>query len=110
MRSSPKTQVYGGREHSQKQQAIRVHLQRAEIITDLERFTVRQGVSLTVGYGPDRLACRMQIEPKRSPSEELDKMKHMRPEVVSDIIDEVLPESQRGREVTISPPTQDAMR
>jgi hypothetical protein len=30
--------------------------------SDLERFRVRPGITLTVEYGPDRTACRMVIE------------------------------------------------
>jgi hypothetical protein len=33
--------------------------------SDLERFTVRPGITLTIEYGPDRTACRMVIEGSR---------------------------------------------
>ena len=36
---------------------------------DLERYTVRPGISLTVEYGSDHRACRILIEPPRSVSQ-----------------------------------------
>src|SRR6202167_6198403 len=32
-------------------------------LSDLERFTVRPGITATVQYGADHLACQIQIEP-----------------------------------------------
>lgn len=67
---------------------------------DLERFAVRPGISLTVEYGSNRLACRMLIEKTRSPFGDPEETEYMRPEVVSEIIDELVPEFQRGAEVS----------
>lgn len=36
----------------------------------LERFSARPGISVTVEYGPDRLACEVRISPARSLVEE----------------------------------------
>lgn len=65
---------------------------------DMERFPIRPGISLTVEYGANRLACRMVIEPTRSASDEPAKPKYMRPEIVSEIIDELVP--HRGSETS----------
>ena len=62
-----------------------------------QRFTVRSGVTLTVAYGRDRAVCQMVIErtPSIIPREE--RAKYMRPELMTEIIDENLPEVNRGR-------------
>ena len=35
-------------------------------LSDLERFTVRPGITATVQYGADYLACQIRIEPQES--------------------------------------------
>ena len=64
---------------------------------DVERFLVRPGITLMAKYASDRTACEMVIEPLRSiiPRNESDM--YMRPEVMTEIIDEVLPEASRGK-------------
>jgi hypothetical protein len=61
----------------------------------VERFVVRPGITLMATYGTDRAACRMVIE-TRSIIPRDEPTKYMRPEVVTQIIDEVLPEADRG--------------
>jgi hypothetical protein len=63
---------------------------------DLERFIVRPGITLMVGYGTDQGACQMTLEPTRSIIPHDEPAKYVRPEVVADIVDEVLPEAERG--------------
>ena len=63
---------------------------------DMERFVVRPGITLTVSYGTDRAACRMVIGPTRSIIPRDEPTQYMRPEDVTEIIDEVLPEANRG--------------
>ena len=48
-------------------------------------------------YAEDRTACEMLIEPIRSIIPHDEPAKYMRPEVMSEIIDEVLPEADRGK-------------
>ena len=62
----------------------------------VERFVVGPGITLTATYGTDRAACRMVIEPMRSIIPSVEPTKYMRTEVVTQIIDEVLPEADRG--------------
>ena len=62
-----------------------------------ERFVVRPGITLMATYGTDRAACRMVIEPmRRSIIPRVEPLKYIRPEVVTQIIDDVLPEADRG--------------
>jgi len=63
---------------------------------DVERFLVRPGITLMVRYATDRTACEMLISPMRSIIPRNEGAIHMRPEVMTDIIDEVLPEANRG--------------
>jgi hypothetical protein len=63
---------------------------------DVERFRVRPGVTLMARYAEDRTACEMLIEPRRSIIPNDEPAKYMRPEVMTEIIDEVLPEADRG--------------
>jgi hypothetical protein len=66
---------------------------------DVERFVVRPGIALTVEYGSDTTACQMVIEPMHSIVRRDTAVKYMRPEVVTQILDEVLPESDRGTQL-----------
>jgi hypothetical protein len=49
-----------------------------------------------VAYGTDRAACQMVVEPTRSVILRDEPDKYTRPEVVTEIIDEILPEAERG--------------
>ena len=64
---------------------------------DVERFLVRPGITLMARYAGDRTSCEMVIEPIRSiiPRNESDM--YMPPEVMTEIIDEVLPQASRGK-------------
>jgi hypothetical protein len=64
---------------------------------DVERFLVRPGITLMVRYSGDRTACEMLIQPMRSIIPRNDAATYMRPEVMTEIIDEVLPEANRGK-------------
>jgi hypothetical protein len=61
-----------------------------------ERYAVRPGVTLMVAYGADQAACRMVVEPRRSIFSHDEPDKYMRPELATEIIDEVLPDADRG--------------
>ena len=63
---------------------------------DMERFVVRSGITLTVTYGVDQAACQMLVEPKGLIIPRDESAKYMRPEDVTEIIDEILPEADRG--------------
>lgn len=63
---------------------------------DVERFLARPGIALMVRYADDRTACEMLIAPMRSIIPRNDAATYMRPEVMTEIIDEVLPEANRG--------------
>lgn len=62
----------------------------------VEGFVVRPGITLMATYGTDQAACRMVVEPSGSIISRDGPTKYMRPEVVTEIIDEVLPEPDRG--------------
>jgi len=64
---------------------------------DAQRYVVRPGVTLMVAYGADQVACQMVIEPMRSIIPRDEPAKYMRPGVVTEIIDEVLPDADRDR-------------
>lgn len=64
---------------------------------DAERFVVRPGITLMVAYGTDQAACQMVVEPTRSIVPHAGRALYMRPEAVTEIIDEILPEADRGK-------------
>jgi hypothetical protein len=64
---------------------------------DVERFLVRPGITLMARYAGDRTACEMVIEPIRSIIPRNDSDMYIRPELMTEIIDEVLPEASRGK-------------
>jgi hypothetical protein len=72
--------------------------------SDSEVFNVRPGILLSVEYGEDGEACAMRIEPQRDPSSaswldapsaDMNKM--------TEVLDEVVPPNQRGKEVGPGP-------
>jgi hypothetical protein len=67
---------------------------------DLERFTVRPRISLTVQYGSDRLACQALIEPPQSLIHQEDQAPLMSSEDVSEILEEVAPVATRGKQIS----------
>ncbi len=64
---------------------------------DGQRFLIRPGVSLMARYAADRTACEIVIEPIRSIIPRAEPDKYIRPEVMDQIIGEVLPEAVRGK-------------
>jgi hypothetical protein len=72
-------------------------------LSDLERFTVRPGITATVQYGPDHLACQIKIEPQESiihPYDPKASLRLMSSEDVSQILEEIVPRAMRGKEVS----------
>jgi hypothetical protein len=67
---------------------------------DVERFTARDDIGLTVEYGSDGLACQIVLERKQPLLHGQQEPRYMRPEVVDQIIDEVVPAESRGRRLT----------
>jgi hypothetical protein len=63
---------------------------------DLERFQVRPGISLTVEYGSDHLACQMIIEPTQSLIHQEGQSRLISSESVSEVLEEVAPVAMRG--------------
>jgi hypothetical protein len=65
---------------------------------DMERFTVRPGITLTVEYGSDGLACQMVIEAPRPmiPNQEFEADSLLSEDDVTQILDEVVPLGTRG--------------
>jgi hypothetical protein len=64
---------------------------------DAERFLVRPGVTLTVRYDGNRTACEMVIEPTISIMRQAEPGKYIPPELMDQIIDEVVTEADRGK-------------
>jgi len=64
---------------------------------DVQRFVVRPGITLMVAYGTDQAACQMVVEPTRSIIPRDEPAKYVRPEIVTEIIDEVLLDADRGK-------------
>ncbi len=66
---------------------------------DVERFAAGNDIGLTVEYGSDGLACQIVLERKQSLLHGQQEPKYMRPEVVDQIIDEIIPPASRGRSI-----------
>jgi hypothetical protein len=65
---------------------------------DRERFAERSGISLTVEYGSDDLACYAMIEPPQPLIYRENDAPLMAPEAVTEVLEEVAPASMRGKE------------
>jgi hypothetical protein len=65
---------------------------------DRERFAARPGISLTVDYGFDHLACNALIEPPQPLIYKENDVLLMSPEAVTEILEEVAPTNMRGKE------------
>ena len=65
---------------------------------DLERFQARPGISVTVEYGLDHLACRALIEPPRPLFDSEQHHPLMSSGAVTDILEEIVPAQVRGKE------------
>jgi hypothetical protein len=66
---------------------------------DRERFAARPGISLTVEYGSDHLACVALIEPPQPLTYTEEQVPLMPSESVSEVLEEVAPIAMRGKEV-----------
>ena len=58
---------------------------------DLERFQARPGISVTVEYGSDHLACQIVIQPPQPLIHQEEPTPLMSSEGVSEILEEVAP-------------------
>ena len=65
----------------------------------MERFAVRSGITLTVEYGPDRMACRLLIAPAQTLVELQTPIPPMSSQGVSDVLQELLPVATRGKQI-----------
>jgi hypothetical protein len=66
---------------------------------DRERFAARPGISLTVDYGTDHLACQALIEPPQPLAYAEEHVPLMSSEGVSEVLEEVAPATMRGKEI-----------
>jgi hypothetical protein len=69
---------------------------------DRERFAARPGISLTVEYGSDHLACHALIEPPQPLFYTEENVPLMSSESVSEVLEEVAPIAMRGKEINSS--------
>ena len=69
---------------------------------DVERYTAANDIGLTVEYGSDGLACQILVERKQPllHGNQAQAQQYMPPEVVSALIDEIVPPASRGRHIT----------
>jgi len=65
----------------------------------MERFAVRSGITLTVEYGPDRIACQLLIAPAQSLVDVLMPIPPMSSQGVSDVLQELVPLTTRGKQI-----------
>jgi hypothetical protein len=68
--------------------------------SDLERFQVRPGISLTVQYGPDHQACQIVIGPLEPLIHQETETQSISSESVSEILEEVAPVAARGKQIS----------
>ena len=64
-----------------------------------ERFSARPGISLTVEYGSDHLACYALIDPPQPLFYSEEHVPLMSSEGVSEVLEEVAPIAMRGKEI-----------
>src|ERR1700722_8047583 len=62
----------------------------------LERFQARPGISVTVEYGSDHLACQIVIEPPQPLIHQEVQTELMSSDGVSEILEDVAPDAMRG--------------
>lgn len=65
---------------------------------DRERFTARPGISLSVEYGSDHLACYALIEPPQPLTYTEEHVPLMSSDSVTEILEDVAPTAMRGKE------------
>jgi len=63
----------------------------------MERFAVRTGITLTVEYGPDRIACQFLIAAEQALIELQTPIPTMSSKGVSDLLQEVLPAATKRK-------------
>jgi hypothetical protein len=74
-------------------------------LSDWERFTVRPGITATVQYGADHLACQVLIQPYQTlVHDHLSGNPHFPPQYmpakdVDEIVEEFAPDAMRGKEI-----------
>jgi len=68
---------------------------------DRERFAARPGISLTVEYGSDHLACSALIDPQPLTYSE-EHVPLMSSEGVSEVLEQVAPAAIRGKQISTS--------
>jgi hypothetical protein len=66
---------------------------------DLERFAARPGISVTVEYGSDHLACEALIAPPESLVHQQEEAPLMSSEGVSEVLEEIVPVGMAGEEI-----------
>jgi hypothetical protein len=72
-------------------------------LSDLERFTVRPGITATVEYGADRLACQIKIERYRSiVGQDPETAPRISVQEISEVLEELVPRAVRGKEISNS--------
>ncbi len=69
---------------------------------DGERFAARPGISLTVEYGSDHLACQALIEPPQPLTYREEHVPLMSSDGVSEVLKEIAPVAMRGKEIGTS--------
>jgi hypothetical protein len=67
--------------------------------SDLERFSARPGIILTVEYGSDHLACQVLISPPQSLIHQENQAPLMSSEGGSEVLEEIVPVAVRGKEI-----------
>jgi hypothetical protein len=69
-------------------------------LSDLERFTVRPGITATVQYGADHLACQIKIERYRSiVGQDPETAPRISSQEISEVLEELVPRAVRGKEI-----------
>ena len=66
---------------------------------DLERFQARPGISVTVEYGSDHLACQIVIEPPQPLIHQEEQTQFMSSGAVTGILEGIVPAQMRGEEI-----------
>ena len=65
---------------------------------DLERFIARPGISVSVEYGSDHLACNALIEPPGPLGYTQEQVPLMRSDNVTEVLEEIAPVATRGKQ------------
>jgi hypothetical protein len=65
---------------------------------DVERFNIRPDITMGVGYGADRRACLLDIEPRKDFLQDMVAEETLSMDTVTSVLDEVVPPYTRGKE------------